>query len=217
MSRTDFDGIEAPLIINGRTSYHHRCVVWVQIKLQGEIQDKSRFSPTNTVHSVFNREKVIEQSSKDQFSIFLECYSILITRSHIHASETLFLHPSRTQQVFKAIKIYVYKVNGFSIRQLDVIHASWIKTFFENIISMVAILSHVMQSETGMSYLFYSVWKILLMVFNSNFSEGAGDKDRDWTNPWRMQRRPANIRQIARAQVLYSRSRHLCPLRTHFL
>ena len=97
-----------------------------------------------------NRKKAREHASRGCLPNFENGDYVLVARSDFHAGEKLCLRWRGPRRVKKALSNYVYQVEDLRNGQLDDVHASRLKLFRDSEIDEVAIMSHVLQSETGM-------------------------------------------------------------------
>lgn len=97
-----------------------------------------------------HRRQSREAASKGQLPNFTEGDYVLVARSDFHAGEKLCLRWRGPRRVRKALNDFVYQVEDLRNGQLDDIHASRLKLFRDREIDEKAIMSHVLQSETGM-------------------------------------------------------------------
>ena len=91
-----------------------------------------------------------QNASRGQLPNFDEGDYVLVARSDFHAGEKLCLRWRGPRRIKKAMNDYVYQIEDLRNGQLNDIHASRLKLFRDSDIDETAIMSHVLQSETGM-------------------------------------------------------------------
>lgn len=98
-----------------------------------------------------NQKQGRKAGSRGQLPNFVEDDYVLMARSDFHAGELLCHRWGWPRRVKKVLSDNVFHVKDLRNGHLDNIHASRLKLFGDGETEEVAIMSHVLQSETGMA------------------------------------------------------------------
>jgi transposase InsO family protein len=96
------------------------------------------------------REKGRAAASRGALANFLEGDFVLVARDDFSAGEKLALRWRGPRRIVKAINDYVYQVEDLRNGVLEEVHATRLKFYRDASLDSVAILPHVLSSETGM-------------------------------------------------------------------
>ena len=97
-----------------------------------------------------NRAQQRDKMSSGRLPNFHEEDYVLVARNDFHAGEKLFLRWRGPRRITRAMNDHVYQVEDLRNGELTEVHVSRLKLFRDSVIDEEAIMSHVLQSETGM-------------------------------------------------------------------
>jgi len=97
-----------------------------------------------------NRARHRDSASRGKLANFEEGDYVLVAREDFHAGEKLALRWRGPRRIIKTLSDYVYQVEDLRNGQVEDIHACRLKYYRDNSLDQVAIMPHVLQSETGM-------------------------------------------------------------------
>lgn len=97
-----------------------------------------------------NRARIRNATSKGTLPNFSEGDFVLVAREDFTAGEKLSLRWRGPRRVVKALSNYVFEVEDLRNGQCESIHGSRLKFYRDSSLNTEAIMSHVLQSETGM-------------------------------------------------------------------
>lgn len=97
-----------------------------------------------------NRRRHRQASEKGQLCNFAEGDFVLVAREDFTTGEKLCLRWRGPRRVTKALNDFVYEVEDMRNGKLQEVHGSRMKFYSDSSLDTVAIMSHVLSSETGM-------------------------------------------------------------------
>ena len=97
-----------------------------------------------------NRAQQRDKMSSGRLPNFHEGDYVLVARNDFHAGEKLCLRWRGPRRITRAMNDHVYQVEDLRNGELTEVHVSRLKLFRDSVIDEEAIMSHVLQSETGM-------------------------------------------------------------------
>lgn len=120
------------------------------INIQALLDLCAEIHPTIQSDLQANRKRAREQASRGKLANFTEGDFVLVARSEFNKGEKLALRWRGPRRVIKALNEHVYQIEDLRNGNLQDVHASMLKFYSDSLLDEKAILSHVLQSETGM-------------------------------------------------------------------
>lgn len=126
----------------------------VQMESTANVQERIRLiAELHThVHSTLlrQRKQAREAASRGEFPKFSHGDYVLVARSDFHAGGKLCLRWRGPRRITKPLNDYIFEVKDLRNRRLDEIYVSRLKLYRDSQMDAIAIMSHLLQSETGM-------------------------------------------------------------------
>ena len=114
------------------------------------IESMDKLRPLVQASLATNRQRLREHMSEGLIPNFEEGDFVLVARNNFHHGEKLCLRWRGPRRIIKAMNDWIYQIEDLRNGNIETAHASRLKFYSDSSLDSTAIMSHVVQSETGM-------------------------------------------------------------------